>query len=91
MQNRPMNRTKLIVVVLGISLLAAGPAWAQGKKPKKEEPKKESSSGGLKKAENNGNKALDSVEKGVKEGASAVVTGGNKALQAVDDTIHGRK
>ncbi len=75
---------------LALFALATGSAWAQGKKPAREAPKKESGSG-LKNAEDKTNKALDSVEKGVKEGARAIEKGGNKALQAVDDTIHGRK
>jgi len=79
-----------IFYVMCVLALAAGPLWAQGKKPAShEEPKKESGSG-LRKAENGANEVLDDVEKGVKKAAHVVDTEGNKALQSVDDTIHGR-
>jgi len=81
-----MKRLPLVILVA----LATSPLWAQGKKSAHQESKKESGSS-LKQVQDGANKALDGVEKGVKEGASAVATGANKALQAVDDTLHGRK
>jgi hypothetical protein len=79
-----------ILPLLALSMLMPAVSSAQGKKPAEQKPKNESSPT-LKKAQDGANQALDGVEKGVKEGAKALSAGANKALQSVDDTIHGRK
>ena len=62
---------------------------AQGRKPEKTSqrtpPKKFSEGPGLK---TQANQALDGVEKGVHEAAGTIKDGGNKALNAVDQTVH---
>ncbi len=63
--------------------------WAQGRKPNST-PHTEKKSG-LSKAKADANAALENLDKGVHEAAGAVKQGANKVLQAVDDTVHGRK
>ncbi len=67
----------------------AGSLEASGKKPP-EKPKAEQKST-LKDAENSANRALNNLDRGIHQAGGEVKDGANKALQSVDDTIHGRK
>ncbi len=78
-----------VLFITALLVMTASASRAEGKKPPPESQKKTEPT--LKKAQDGADQALDGVEKGVKEAAGTLKTGANKALQAVDDTIHNRK
>jgi hypothetical protein len=75
-----MKRMPLFLALVLTLLPAAG---AQGR----EKPKSTIESD-LKEAKDGANRALDSVEKGLKKAAGPAKDSANRALQAVDDGVH---
>ena len=71
-------------------LLVAGAVQASGKKPPPEKPKAEKKAS-LKDAKDDANRVLNNLDQGIHQAAGEAKEAGNKALQAVDDTLHGRK
>ncbi len=70
--------------------LLQGPARADGRQPPPKKPEQEQKST-LQDAKDSANHALENVALGVHQASGEIIDAANKALQNVDDTLHGRR
>ena len=82
-----MRWRELCAAVVGVVVLALG-AGAQGKKP---EPQKKKASSTFQDAKDGANEALNDLDRGIHKAIPPVKKAANDTLQAIDDTLHGRK
>jgi hypothetical protein len=80
------NSIKRFFVVF-LFVISCGPVWGQGKKPPEKQPA-EKPSHTLKDANDDANKALNDMDRGIHKALPAAKKGANDALESIDRGVH---